>query len=825
MGALVEYNPPMSLPSPHARLGNMIPLERLQPALRSAWLPLALLLIALSTVFIFGGDRSEFYRPAGQLPFGCRDAFCDGRFHPPAGAHNWMSSEHLTIAVNLSPEHGFQRFAIRFVDEDGAVRYIPYNRFPIGGYLSMKLATLPVSGNPSAQITAARVLMLLFFSGAALLAYLSLCRLVSNRWIALTATLLAFSSYYLLYYNDMTANEGMPDLFGVMLAFHGMVAFMQEGRFRHLLVKTCIALLLGWHVLALLLPFVIFGLASEILRARSAAATSTSPVMSSSVIASTLLRSRFLLLGVVALLLGLATLTFNFAMDYIALEGETTLTELPIFDSILRRTSIDQGSWPWTPFLEGQFRSIFRMFIPYALLGGGDATQTPSWLPERWGVVLGIALTAASSIGSIFVRPRILFATLASFGFFWALPMRQTTALHDFEAIYYIGLPLVLFTIALLLARRLTGRDGIIAAASVAALLLFAVSSFQMSRVAYSAEAAQATSAAKRDILAIRELTKGEIVTTLGLRGIQRLSYHVSEHAPHYYMNSIIMDGRVPPADRKFVLMRHRIDIDALLTPQNQFFFLYDAKGLTADLTTSYRSAHPSVVSTEPVSHEDFDVYIDDNTLYYVKEPCRHEDTRATFVLHVFPADLDDLPYYRREYGFDNLDFLFIEQGVMFDGKCLASVDLPQYDVAGFRTGSHDNDGQEWTVAHVVQGPKLVSAYPSIVSGEPIAREEFDLYIDGGKLYYVKEPCGSDDVQDGFFLHIVPADIDDLPGYRREYGFDNLDFGFDVRGVLFDGKCVASVSLPQYAIARITTGQYDGAGRTWEVELAPDALE
>ena len=815
----------MSLPFPHARLGNMIPLDRLESALRSPWLPLSLLLIALSTVFIFGGDRGDFYRPAGQLPFGCRDAICDGRFHPAAGAHNWMSSEHLTITVNISLEHGFQRFAVRFVDEDGVVRYTPYNRFPIGGYVSMKLATLPVSGNSAAEITAARILMLLFFAGGALLAYLSLCRLASNRWIALTATLLAFSSYYLLYYNDMTANEGMIDLFGVMLTFHGMVVFVQEGRFRQLLIKTCIALLLGWHVLALLLPFVIFGLARDLIRARS----TDSPIPArrrGTHAAAALLRSRFFLLGVVTLLLGLATLAFNFVMDYIALDGETPLTELPVLESMMRRIGVDQGSWPWIPFLEGQFRSIFRMFIPYALLGGGDAAETPLWLAKRWGVVLGLAFTAVCLVGSIFVRPRILFATLASFGFFWAMPMRQTTALHDFEAIYYIGLPLVFFTIALLLARRLTNRDGVIVAASVAALLLFAVSSLQMSRVAYSAEAAQATSAAKQDIRAIRELTEGEIVTALGLRDIQRLSYHVSEHAPHYYMNAIVMDGRLPPADRRFVVMRHRIDIDALLTPQNQYFFLYDAQGLTADLTASYRSAHPSVVSTEPLSREDFDVYLDDRTLYYVKEPCQRGDAQATFYLHVFPEDLDDLPYYRREYGFDNLDFLFIQRGVMFDGKCMASADLPQYDIAGFRTGSHDDDGREWTVAHVVQGRKLVSAYSSIVSTEPAARSEFDLYLNGDELYYVKEPCDSEDVQDGFFLHIDPADIDDLPGYRKQHGFDNRDFGFDVRGVLFDGKCAASVDLPQYRIARITTGQYDeAAGRIWEAELAPDALE
>ena len=248
MGALVEYNPPMSLPSPHhARLGNMIPLDRLQPALQSAWLPLALLLLALSTVFVFGGDRGYFYR--------C----CN---------HNFMSSHHITIAANLSPEHGFQRFSHRFIDEDGAVRYEPYNRFPPGGYAIMKLATLPFGESPSAQLAAARMLMLLFFTATAVLAYLSLCRLTSNRWIALTATLLSFSSYYLLYFNDMTATEGMIDLFAVMLTFHGMVIFVQEGRFRQLLVKTCIALLLGWHVLALLLPFVILGLASDLIRAR-----------------------------------------------------------------------------------------------------------------------------------------------------------------------------------------------------------------------------------------------------------------------------------------------------------------------------------------------------------------------------------------------------------------------------------------------------------------------------------------------------------------------------------------------------------------------------
>ena len=783
----------------------MIPLDRITPALRSAWLPLALLLLALSTVFIFSGDRGYFYR---------------------GGYHGWISSHHLSIAMNLSPRHGFQRFDRRIMD-DGVV---PYNRFPIGGYLLMKLATLPVSGNPSTQITAAKILMLLSFAAAAVLAYLSLCRLTSNRWIALTATLLSFSSYYLLNYNDMTAPEGMLDFFGVLLVFHGMVVFVQEGRFRHLLVKTCIALLLGWHVLALVLPFVIFGLARDLLRARSASATSTSPLMSSRSIVSTLLRSRYLLLGTVTLVFALSLLAFNFTMEYVSLGGETPLTELPSFKSMLKRTgSAGIGKADhigWSRFLEGQFRNIVRMFIPYALLGEGDAAQGSAWLPKDRVVVLGVVLSVACLIGSLFVRPRILFATLASFGFFWALPMRHNTALNDFESIYYIGLPLVFFTIVLLLARRLAGRDGVIAAAAMAAAALFAVSSFQMSQMSgideYYAEAARAGRAAERDVLAMREVTAGETVVFPHVDGARKL---LPPHAVLYYLNSAFVDFGYPStAGHKFLVARRRFATDALLTPQNRHLFLYDMAGLTA----YHRSTYRSVTSIEPLARKDFDVYLIDGTVYFLKEPCNRSDIDARFFLHVFPEAIDDLPdSRRREHGFDNLDFAVGNRGLLFDGRCLASVDLPQYDIAGIRTGRVLVDGAEvWSIAHVVQASKLISEYQSITSNEPVARSEFDLYIHGGKLYYVKEPCSGADTDVPFFLHVFPEALDDLPdSRRREHGFDNLDFGFDVRGVAFDGKCLAGVGLPQYGIARIATGQFDGTDRIWEVEFAPGARE
>ena len=796
----------------------MTPLDRLESAARSSWLPLALLLIALSTVFVFGGERGSFYRPSH---------------------HNTLSSQHFRIALNLSAEHRFVMFSDWILDADGVPVYALYNRFPIGGYASMKVATLPFGGSPSAQLYAARILMLLFFAAAAVLAYLSLCRLVSNRWIALTATLLTFSSYYLLYYNDMVSIEVAVDFFGVMLTFHGMVVFVQDGRFRQLLVKTCIALLLGWHVYALLLPFIILGLGSELLRARSGGFPLRRRLTQ---MGGSLIRSRYLLLGIVALLVGLAILAFNFTNEYYALDGERTLTELPSFQSMLNRTSVDQGavraSWPWASFLEVQFLRIVLMFIPYSLIGSGGGVEnlpwqtdlqnaiarTPNtypplvtaWLSEFQGVVLGVVLSGACLIGLMFVRQRMLFATLASFGFFWALPMRMFTLYHDFESVYYIGIPLVAFSLILLYVHRLYGGNRLVVAVSIAALLLFAASSLQMSRVGYSAESIRFTRAMEQDLIAIRDVTAGRFVAVLNAGSSPAPQFEFPGTVGYYLRENVVQTGRRADIERGFVVLRERIETDAQLTPENQYFFLYESAGLIE----AYQSMYRSIASGKPLARAEFDLYLDENRLYYLKDPCVLADTRTPFFLHVIPTDVYDLPADSRGAGFDNLDFGFTQRGVMFDDKCLAAVELPSYDAVSVRTGQFDVvNGEVWSVEHVDEDPSLISEYQSIVSGDLAARAEFDLYIDGRALYYVKEPCGTEDTQPPFFLHVVPADLDDLSYGRREHGFDNLDFGFDVRGVLFDGRCVARVLLPPHAVARITTGQYDGAEHIWEVEL------
>ena len=207
-----------------------------------AWLPLLVLLLGLSSMFVFGNDRGHWYRP---------------------GAHDGISSQSMALAANLSPEHNFLMFLQRLDST-----YHPYNRFPVGTYALIKLAILPLENDLSAQIWVGRLLMLLLTAAGAVLAYLALRRLTGSGWIASAATMATFSSYYVLYYNDLVSTE-VTSVFGILLTFHGMVVFEQDGRFRQLLVKTCAAVLLGWHVMALVLPFVVIGLAVTLVRAYS----------------------------------------------------------------------------------------------------------------------------------------------------------------------------------------------------------------------------------------------------------------------------------------------------------------------------------------------------------------------------------------------------------------------------------------------------------------------------------------------------------------------------------------------------------------------------
>ena len=257
------------------------------------------------------------------------------------------------------------------------------------------------------------------------------------------------------------------------------------------------------------------------------------------------------------------------------------------------------------------------------------------------------------------------------------------------------------------------------------------------------------------------------------------------------------------------------------------FLLRFPADGRLFDrVRREWLEEYRPVLAGEPAQRGPFDVYYNDNRLTYHREPCAPADAAAAFFLHLFPAGpASVLPERWRPYGFENRDFTFMDQaGALLENRCLVSVELPDYDIASIRTGQYVGDHRIWQ-ANIPLGemPPVADRYTEIASGAPDARSVFNLHLhrDGAELLYAKEPCAPADTAARFFLHLTPADPNVLPELRRSYGFDNRDFSFDPDGVRFDGKCLVRVSLPDYDIASIRTGQYTDAGRIWEVELSP----
>ncbi len=233
--------------------------------------------------------------------------------------------------------------------------------------------------------------------------------------------------------------------------------------------------------------------------------------------------------------------------------------------------------------------------------------------------------------------------------------------------------------------------------------------------------------------------------------------------------------------------------------------------------------------SSQPAIRSDFDVYLTENSLIYTKRQCAVADTAPQFFLHIDPLSRGDLPFHRKLHGYDKLDFDFNERGMMFGGRCMATVPLPDYDIGAIRTGQYVQvDGG---YQHLWEGEiNLDAAQPIRVdlarlvgNDAPAIRSDFDVYLIENRLIYLKEQCAVDDTAPTFFLHIDPIDVEDLPADRKQYGFDNLDFVFERHDATFEYTCMVTVPLPDYDIGAIRTGQFvrvdSGYQYLWEGEI------
>lgn len=791
-------------------------------------LPMVLLLSGMSTVFLFDGDRRFLYRDIWTI----------------SRNENWLSSHHLSMAVNFSPSHHFLGFISRGFDAAGNIDYLAYNRFPPGGYALIKLVTMPFGDDLPNRIYSSRMLMLVFFVGAAVLAYFTLYRLTSNRWVASAVTLIAFSSTQFLRFKDTIDVEISPDLFGFILTFHGMVIFAQEGRLKQLAIKACLALLIGWHVLAVLLAFIFLGLVKDVVRIRKPKTVHE--------LFATVCNSRYFMLGVVAFGFACLILAYNMGNEYYAFNvrgaSQVALSELPSFRSVLRRTGFAQQSVnvEWGTFLESQVQRIGILSVPFALPGPTVSitdqilsNSDVSWIREitrTWELYIGIAVIGLCSIGMVLVRHRLLAATAVLSGFCWAIPMRNQTMTHPWEVIYYIGIPLFAYTLILFLLSKWLS-EHLVPSISILGLWIFILSGYQISRNNFPIDNyIDYQKTVVDDFEVIRRFTDNKNIFVpiaedyeAGAKVYERMvEFTGVRFGLHYYLsgrgivfNNYDCDRGLDRVD--FMVDTRREEAPGLLTPNNQMVFLYDRY--------AYEERIDEIVEkSRPVIRGDFDTYItDDRQLVYISDRCTDGNNKSLFLnfpisLTVYPINVGDIP--DPDLGYEFNDFSYIDHFVMDTRRHVVIIDLPDYEVASIRTGQYADEGQIW--GGKIFGPDYSSDDIDLdrrvarvtANKRPIPSDRFDIYwADKNGLIYVLEPCHDSDISDDFFVHVFPENIEDLPEHRRQHEFDNFDFAFVDHGTKVDQRCAAEIKLSDYAIARVRTGQYSGDTLIWQSEF------
>ena len=117
----------------------------------------------------------------------------------------------------------------------------------------------------------------------------------------------------------------------------------------------------------------------------------------------------------------------------------------------------------------------------------------------------------------------------------------------------------------------------------------------------------------------------------------------------------------------------------------------------TVDFYAEEPSDPPSPLAA---SASGFDMWLDGETLTYVKENCDDEDARGRFFLSIFPADPSDLSQYARDSGREHeaLNFDFDRYGAIVGGGCVIIRILPDYPINRIETGQWiAGEGHLWS--------------------------------------------------------------------------------------------------------------------------------
>ncbi|MDE0327648.1 MAG: hypothetical protein OXH77_00290 [Anaerolineaceae bacterium] len=370
--------------------------------------------------------------------------------------HGWVSSHTLAIAGRATPENGFLGHSRLLIDEEGALHYDYFDRYP--PFFSATLgALIGLTKNLATKVWLARQIMHIILVLTMLFAWLLLRRLGLTAGLALVGVTLSFSGPMLLYFGEMVHFDH-PALAGMLILLYVIARVKLEGRerWRWLTLATLLAVSAGRGNVSLS----VLGLwaaceAVALLWQRDRPlAQGLRAVLQHDA-------TRMLLLGVVwsAVLLG-----YNLAQEMT--RRDVPLEETSIVQSMRERLpgGVLKKGWEEPDYLEFTQQLMGRLsrwFLP--------------WSEEQVaGIHPWVALPAlALVVFHLRNRPppeRIVLLLTAFSGLAWLYVMIKLAGPHDYTTMHALGFALV-FWLALLARLRQPRLTGALLALSVAVFL------------------------------------------------------------------------------------------------------------------------------------------------------------------------------------------------------------------------------------------------------------------------------------------------------------------------------------------------------------------
>ena len=193
------------------------------------------------------------------------------------------------------------------------------------------------------------------------------------------------------------------------------------------------------------------------------------------------------------------------------------------------------------------------------------------------------------------------------------------------------------------------------------------------------------------------------------------------------------------------------------------------------------------------------------------------------FFMHVVPEDLTQLTPEQVNIGFINADFTCKNFEPSHRSKYYKVVNLQPINIAQINLGQFNKDGRLWSVVFSEIETKNRRDFQKQSSNK--ATTMFQLadvtkvsYFSKGN-YLLYEMVNRKDLDNRFYLHLIPESLSDLNDKEKKVGFKNLDFQWNLNDKPINDKFYKKIDLPTCKLKEIQTGQFNSNGRIWSTSI------